>query len=491
MGLLILFLASSCSDFLEEEDNSNFTEDNFFQTEEQADAAINNLYAQLRFVSDGSGTYGESPFMMLEFPTGLATTEVAQSEFNNGLRNLNTNSENNHFLVWWENSYEAIANANLAIENIPEIENMSDDKKNNLIGQAKFMRAFHYYNLVRLFGDIPLIVEPLDANSDLLYPGQSPQADIYELIVTDLTEAEEAGLPLTDNTGRASEGAVKSLLASVYLTMAGHPLEAGDDYYKKAADKAKEVIDDGGYELFDDYDKLHDPNFSNSGEFIFQNNYLAGANITSGLTAWLLPNSKKISQFSDEYGVIVPTRPFINSHENGDKRTQEKEFYYSEYPKIDNPSEIVHFSTPYIYKYFDEDAVLNTAQSELNWTFMRYAEVLLIYAEAGLEAYGPTDEVLKAVNQIRRRAELPDFDTSVTKEDIWTEKFHELAFENKYWFDMIRRRKALNVETGKWENFTDHQFTYGPSLSEKYLLFAIPQREIDNNKDNLEQNPGW
>src|SRR5690606_27858259 len=165
-------------------------------------------------------------------------------------------------------------------------------------------------------------------------------------------------------------------------------------------------------------------------------------------------------------------------------------FYYTQYPSIDNPDEIVSFGATYIFKYFNEDAVLNTAQNDLNFTIFRYAEVLLTYAEAGFQTYGPTAEVLAAVNQIRERANLPVFDASVTQEDIWTERFYELAFENKTWFDMVRRRKALDIETGSWENFVGHQFSYGPTLSEKYLLFPIPQREISNNT-KLTQNPGW
>ncbi|EIJ38270.1 RagB/SusD family protein [Galbibacter orientalis DSM 19592] len=485
---LVLLGVSSCSDFLTEENESEYTQDNYFQTREQAESAINTLYASLRFVSDGSGTYGESPFMMLEFATGLCNTEVGQSQFNNAYRNLTANSEDAYALNWWQNSYRAIANANLAIARIPEID-MAQTDKDNLVGQAKFIRAFYYFHLVRLFGDVPLILEPVDASSELLYPARSPQQEVYNAIVTDLKDVENSGLPFTDESGRVGLGAAKTLLSSVYLTMAGYPLQAGDNYYKLAADKAKEVIDSKKYSLFTDYDNLHDPSINNTGEIIFQNQYLIGF-ATSGLTAWMLPRSRGISQFSDEYGALYPTQQFIDAHETGDKRLEEQEFYFTEYPSIENPDETVDFSATYIYKYFDEDAVLRTAQSSLGWKFFRYAEVLLTYAEAGFEAYGPTTEVLAAINEIRDRANLPLYDASITEEDIWKERFYELSFENKYWFDMARRRKALNLSTGSFENFVGHQFSYGPTLTDKYLLFPIPQREINNNKQ-LTQNPGW
>ncbi|WP_268224896.1 RagB/SusD family nutrient uptake outer membrane protein [Sinomicrobium oceani] len=490
LGSAALLLGSSCSDFLDEENKSDYTQENYFQTAEHAEAAINTLYSELRFVSDGSGTYGESPFMMLEFPTGLLNTEVGQSQANRDLRNLTTNAENNYLINWWQRSFKSVANANLAIERIPDID-MNEGDKQRLIGEAKFMRAFNYFNLVRIFGKVPLILEPVDANSELLYPERTEQAQVYEVIVQDLKDAEEAGLPDTDNTGRVSLGAVKTLLSSVYLTMAGYPLQAGDEYYKLAADKAEEVIDNFDYRLFDTYAELHDKKLENTGEFIFQNQYLAGANITNGLTAWLLPRSKKISVFSDEYGVMYPTQAFINSHETGDKRVEEQQFYFTEYPSIENPDVMVDFGGSYIFKYFNEEAALNTAQNDLNWTFFRYAEVLLTYAEAGFEAYGPTAKVLDAVNQIRDRADLPYFDASVTREDIWTERFHELSFENKTWFDMVRRRKVLDLETGQWEDFIGHEFSYGPKLTEKYLLFPVPQREISNNTKLLPNNTGW
>lgn len=484
-----LFGLNSCKDFLEEDNESNFTQDNYFKTPEHAEAILNTMYAGLRFVSDGAGTYGESPFMMLEFPTGTANTEVGQSLYNRNYRNLTANADDNYVNVWWTQSFQSIANANLAIARIPEID-MNEADKQRYIGEAKFMRAFHYFNLVRIFGEVPLLLEPVDANSELLYPQRSPVADVYAAIVKDLAEAEDAGLPLSDDTGRVAEGAVKSLLASVYLTMAGYPLQAGDEYYTMAAEKAKEVMDSGAYALFDDYDLLHDRDVKNTGEFIFQNNYSKGASITNPVTQFLLPRALGISQFSDEIGSIYPTREFIDAQEDGDKRLEEQEFYYTQYPSIDDPNTLVEFSGAYIYKFFDEDAVLISAQSDINWTFLRYAEVLLTYAEAGLEAYGATPEVLDAVNAIRKRADLAPYTSSITAQNIWKERFSELSFENKYWFDMARRRQVLNTETGNWENFVGHQFTYGPTLTEKYLLFPVPQREIDNNTI-LSQNPGW
>src|SRR5690606_18820824 len=124
-----------------------------------------------------------------------------------------------------------------------------------------------------MFGKIPLISEPVDLNSPILYPPQSSVEEIYAFIVEDLTTAESSGLPFTDPSGRVTLGAIKSLLSSVYLTMAGYPLQKGTEYYQKAADKAWEVIDSEAYSLFPSYDDLHMPARKNTGENIFMVQY--------------------------------------------------------------------------------------------------------------------------------------------------------------------------------------------------------------------------
>src|SRR5690606_41763007 len=117
------------------------------------------------------------------------------------------------------------------------------------------------------------------ANSELLYPERSPQVDIYDVIVQDLVDAEQSGLPNTDSTGRISASAVKTLLSSVYLTMAGYPLQAGDQYYEMAAVKAKEIIENGGYSLFYDLHHLHHQTLEKSRGVSFPQQYSPGANI--------------------------------------------------------------------------------------------------------------------------------------------------------------------------------------------------------------------
>jgi len=491
-GITLVLLLSSCTDFLEEVNQTNYTQENYFTRAEHAEAVVNTIYANLRFVTDGGSFYGESPFLMLEFPTGMANTEVAQSQNNNTLRMLTANADNNYAFLWWRDSYKGIANANLAITRIPDID-MNQAEKDRLVGEARFLRAFFYFHLVRIFGDVPLITEPVDAQSEQLYPERAAQELIYDLIVEDLKQAEGAGLPDTDQTGRTSLGAVKSLLSSVYLTMAGYPLQKGEAYYRLAAEKAKEVIDNNWYSLFNDYAQLRNKANKNKGEFIFQNQYQQGI-ATSTVAPLLLPRYRRISLFSEEFGTLYPTAQFVASYETSDKRVAEQQFFFSRYPSISNPANIVNFGGTYIFKHFDEEAATTTIQNDLNWTFLRFAEVLLIYAEAANEiSASPGNEAYNAVNQIRERADLEVLE-SLTKEQfreaVWKERYYELCFENKAWFDMVRTRKVFNVVRKQFDDFAEHQFTYGPSLSNKYLLFPIPQREINNNV-KLRQNDQW
>ena len=486
----LLLFGSGCSKFLEEPDPANFTLENYFTKPAHAESVVNSIYESLRPVTGGG--FGGAPWMMLEFATGLANTELGQAQNSINIRNLVNNSDNGYGGTYWTSSYRGIANANLAIAKIPEI-NMDEGLKKKSLGEARFLRAYFYFNLVRIFGKVPLITQPVDLNSPELYPLPATEEAIYKLIVEDLNTAEASGLPFTDSKGRVSLGAIKSLLASVYLTMAGQPLKKGNEYYQKAAEKANEVILSNQYSLFSTYDDLHNPARKNVGENIFMVQFLA-ITLPSGWQTSIIPYNQGISNYSDETGAIYANKEFVESYETGDKRTQEKQFYYHFFTQ-ENKRNLpeVNLGGWYIYKHFDVTAHISTTSSDLNWPLMRYAEVLLIYAEAINEVSGPTQAAYEAVNKIRRRALLPEL-SGLSKERLreatWKERWHELSYENKTWFDMARLRKAFNVKTRAFEEFTGHKFSYGPVLKDRELLFPIPTAEIRNNK-NLLQNPGY
>jgi starch-binding outer membrane protein, SusD/RagB family len=487
-GTLLLFV-SSCSDFLEEPDLSNFTMENYYTKPAHAESAVNAIYESLRPVTGGG--FNGAPWMMLEFATGLANTELGQAQNSIFVRNLVNNSDNAYGQTYWTTNYRGIANANVAIAKIPDIP-MDEVAKKRTLGQARFLRAHYYYELVRIFGKIPLITEPIDLKSADLYPTPASEEEVYKLIVDDLLVAEAAGLPFTDASGRVSTGAVKSLLASVYLTMAGHPLKKGNEYYQKAAEKANEVITSNQYSLFPSYDDLHNPAKKNIGENIFMVQF-AAIILPSNWQTSIVPYNQGISAYSDETGAIFANKEFVESYEPGDKRAQEKQFYYKSFSLKTDRSKTRDLGGYYIYKHFDLEAQLTTRNSGLNWPLMRFAEVLLTYAEAANEVSGPNAAAYEAVNKIRRRASLPDLaglSKDQLREAVWKERWYELSFENKTWYDMVRLRKAFNVTTRKFDDFVGHTFSYGPKLQQRELLFPIPTAEIRNN-DKLTQNPGY
>nr|WP_211212006.1 RagB/SusD family nutrient uptake outer membrane protein [Flexithrix dorotheae] len=486
----LMFLTGSCKDFLDEIDPSNITEDSYYQSAEHARIGVNSAYSALKAIRGGA--YGGGPWLMVEFATGLAESDLGQAENSNIIRNLINNADNAYGISHWNSNYEGIANANLAISKIPDIQ-MPEILKNSLLGEAKFLRAHYYFQLVRLFGSVPLILEPIDLASEDLYASGAPVEEIFTQIVKDLTEAENSGLPFNDNSGKVTMGAIKTLLSSVYLTMAGYPLEKGAPYYSLAAEKAKEVIDKGEYSLFESYDDLHDPAMNNIGENIFMVQYLAGT-APSNWQPHIIPYNMNISAYSDQTGAIYANQNFIASYESGDKRIEEKSFYYTTFTSKFDRTETINLGGFFLYKHFDVEANLFTASSALNWSLYRYAELLLIYAEASNEtSEGATALAYQGLNEIRTRAGLTPY-SGLSKEEfreaVWREKWHELSYEGVTWFDMVRTRKVFNVTSGDFDDFVGHQFVYGPTLSSRELLFPIPTSEVQNNP-NLKQNPGY
>ncbi|MEX2567734.1 MAG: RagB/SusD family nutrient uptake outer membrane protein [Cyclobacteriaceae bacterium] len=486
---LLMMTAWSCNEFLEETDQSNFTLENYFTRPEHATSVVNSVYESLRPVMQSG--FGGGPWMMLEFATGLANTELGQAQNSLFVRNLINNSDNDYGQTYWTSSYRGIANANLAIEKIPEID-MDNTAQNRLLGEARFFRAYYYFNLIRIFGNIPLITTSIDLTSPELYPDPASTEAVYNQIVADLEIAETSGLPWRDVSGRVSMGAVKALLSNVYITMAGYPMQGGSQYYQLAAEKASDVIQSGVFALFDSYEKLHSVEDKNQGEHIFMTQY-ATFTVPSTWQVSIIPYNRGISAYSAETGGIFANQEFVESFEDGDKRADEKEFFYTSYSLESDRNTTMELGDYYIWKHFDEEAQLNTTSSGLNWPIYRYAEILLTYAEATNETNGPTAEAYEAVNRIRRRANLPELSglsQQQFREAVWRERWVELCFENKTWYDMVRLRKAFNVNTLEFEDYVGHEFSYGPTLKERELLFPIPTAEIRNN-DKLTQNTGY
>jgi hypothetical protein len=494
--LLLLIMAASCKKFLEEKPTSFITPEtqasSFKDARAFADAPYQNLHGLL---AGQPGSYGGNTWNLLEFLTGKANSDLGQTGFVN-FENLSYNSTSFYVDTWWQQMYLGVGAANLAIASIPKITapGLTDSAKTDMLAEVHTLRALFYFFLVRMYGAVPKVTE-LATDLSKIKPSRTDAKTIYDsIIIPDLLLAEKSGLPWKDGNGRVSMGAVKSLLADVYLTYAGAAINGGSDAYAESAKRSLDVIQHGGYTLFPEYTDMINPANKNSGGFILQVQYAASVPSTNPLTALTIPNYSGISKYADEYGSVYPTPEFIASFPPGDKRVQEKQFFYTNYPGISTGA-TVNFKGHYIYKWFDVNAVTNTAKSDLNYTIYRLADVMLMYAEASNRAEGgPNSTAIGYVNEIRARANLAPIgmlSQDAFEKEVWLQRYFELCFENKMWFDMVRTRKVHNDVTGNWDDFVGHTTVFGATFTEKQLLLPLPKQESDVNPNILPNNPGY
>lgn len=201
--------------------------------------------------------------------------------------------------------YAGIAKCNLALSKIGEFNSITDVEKTNMLAEVRTMRALYYFYLVRMFGDVPKITE-LATSLDEVETPRSPVKEIYDqIIIPDLLEAEKSTLPWRDETGKVSMGLIKSLLADVYLTYAGYPVQGGQTAYAESAKRSLEVINSGVFSLFPEYNDMINPANNNKGEFVFQVQHAKDIR-HNYLTPATLPTLRGIAAYADEYGGITP-----------------------------------------------------------------------------------------------------------------------------------------------------------------------------------------
>lgn len=497
-------LGQGCSKFLEERDPSNLTPESFYTIPQHAEAAIAAVYAETRFMSRPAAIFSAN-YQLLEAPTGTSKSETNENTNLNTLYSLSYDGVNLHVVQWWNGLYRVIAQANLVLDRVPAITPMDEAQKNRVLGEARFLRAWAYLYAVRLWGDIPLITTPQTAASEDFMPSRTPQEEVYNLIVSDLLAAEGAGLPWMDATGRVSLAAVKALLARTYLTMAGFPLNKGASHYQLAAEKSLEIITFANanpttINLFPTYADLRSVSKENILEHLFQIQYLAS--VESNGFNHMLPNFKPVTVFGGSTGSTVPTVPFYESYEPGDIRAQDRVGFFYDHYYTNGSGALFDLGAPYIFKYFNIEAfgtegVVGNSQNDLNAMNIRYAEVLLLYAEAQNESGAPNQEAYDALKKIRDRAGLttPSLGTytqGTFREAVWRERWHELCYEGITWFDMVRLRKVYNEITDGFDSFVGHvNLSSNQPLQEKHLLFPLPNQEILNNPNLAANNPGY
>lgn len=493
----VVVLTTSCKKFLEEDPTNFITPESQLSSEKVARALTNACYQYLQssMLGGQSSSYGGNTWNLMEFMTGKASSDLGQTGYVN-FQNLSYNSTSFYVDTWWQNLYKGVGACNQAIEQLPTINalGLTEAEKTNMLAEAHTMRALFYFYLVRMYGAVPSVTEVPKTVSGLNLP-RTPAKEIYDkIIIPDLLLAEQSTLPWQDNTGLISMGAVKSILADVYLTYAGAAINGGNQYYAESAKRSLDVVQHGGYSLFLEYRDMRLPANKNKGEFIFQVQYAASIPSTNPLTPLNVPNYSRISKYSDEYGSVVPTDEFIASFPTGDKRVEEQQYFYSTYPNASSGVPVV-FAHHYIFKWFDSTAALSTLRSDLNYSLYRLADVMLMYAEASNRAEGsPNPNAIAYVNEIRDRADLGPIGVmsqDAFEKEVWSQRYFELCYENKMWFDMLRTRKVRNDITKNWDDFVGHKTVFNATFTENQLLFPVPKQEIDINPNLLPNNPGF
>jgi len=473
---VLLAALTSCEETLNYEVKDRITLENFFQTSDDAVNSVNAIYDALGAVD----LYSSSLWLIQDIGSDDCDALSTWNDPNAmQIDRYELQTDNNYLANIWKGSYQLIARANLSLDRIPAID-MDENLKNRLLGEAKFLRALSYFNLVRMYGDVPLVLTP-ETDIDAYLVPRDPSDDVYTQIISDLDAAAEA-LPETysgSNLGRATAGATHGLLAKVYLTI---------EEWGLAADHARIVMDladQGIYGLWDDFaDNFKEAN-ENGKESLFEVQFYSA--VQSENTRIVISGLPSIFAFPAGVGIILPTEDLLNSFEPGDHRYEST--FFSEY---------TFFGTerfdPHLWKHWDQDTYEadETGQSGANFHVIRYAEVLLMYAEALNELnQGPTPEAYDAVNAIRIRArngddgvlpELSGLTYEAFQAAVWKEKRLETVNEGHRWFDLVRTNRLVervNAAKGQRANPQPHN-----------QVFPIPQRERDLN-EFLTQNDNY
>jgi hypothetical protein len=480
----------SCSDFLDIEPKNAVVPSNFFQTEADFMQAVNGAYAPLQslYNNQASWAMGEMRsdnthfFYNNDFRSPMPE-EI--DEFVNGAEN--TVTADRYYI-----NFDMIARANKILSVIDDA-NLEKATSDNFKGQALFLRALGFFDLVRYYGGVPLPLTPASDLATATLP-RSTKEQIYAQIIEDATAA--AGLLLNkaaQEAGRATSGAAWMLLGDVHLNM------------KNWAEAESALSKVTGYSLMNDYAAVFSPNNKNNQESVFEVQYLQGTslNLSSSFPyafVPLTPDYTKLtlgpvgSQSASGSGWNIPTDDLLSAYES---RTKDKRFNAS-IGFLTGPSTVSdtsYVNLPYIKKFQYAHAVFN--QTNTNFPIYRYAETLLMQAEAANEQ-GKVADAQNFLNQVRKRAGLdnsPAKDQATLRAAILNERRIELAFENKRWIDLVRTGNAIRVMNayGAKLKANSAYFYLTPAsynLDENDLLFPIPFLEIQVNPD-LAQNPGY
>ncbi len=473
----ILFTNSGCDKFLAVDPPYTQDAENFFQTPEDYERALTGAYDLLQgsfmslwigeIASDNSIAGGES----VNDSQGLHEIDaMTHGGVNNDLRSL---------FRW---NYAGLTRANYILENQ---NNIDFPGKSTIIAEAKFLRAYYYFELVKFFGDVPLIVDKRIGIEEALTYERTPKAEVYAQIEADLIDAASV-LNYSAVKGHATKGAALSLLGKAYLYQ---------NKFAQAASTFDEVISDGGYSLVPSYQSMFTAAGENNSETVFDIQYSGleggGYGCLICLEGNAAPGFHGIRQYNgpvygDGNSYNLPTQNLYDAFSPIDPRRGftilDIDAFIAAQP---NPGDITYaigagghtgyYNNKYIKRIGEIGLPDNDLTSPVNYRVIRYSDVLLMAAEAHYQI-GNTGLAQQLVNQVRSRSSIPGINLS-SIDDIYRERRFELSGEGHRFFDLVRTGKAASSIPG---------FQTG-----KHELFPIPQAEIDLAGGKWTQNPGY
>jgi starch-binding outer membrane protein, SusD/RagB family len=481
---LFLLVPVACEDFLDKPPQGELTQANFPTTAEDALLATNAAYNTMRDPNFNSGLFPLTDIMSDDSNKGSNPDDQAATigPFDR-FQYLKTEGA---ILRWWNTLYKAMRRTNVVVEKVPTID-MNPGLRDRYIGEARFLRALYYFDLVRAWGGVPLLttVDPK------VLPRSTPD-EVYQLIEEDLLFA-IAHLPRKSqygagDAGRASKGAAQALLAKVYLFQ---------NKWADAAAKALDVINSGDYNLEADFDNANSVFGEQGVESVFEVASFGSEGIENGGNQY--GNVQAVRGTPNRgWGFNRPTLDLRNSFEPGDPRLESTVIFLGEV--LDGVTIVGDGLTPDASTDSHGQAEIECYNQKV-WTpgtnvppsfghnrrFIRFSDVLLIAAEALNENNDPAGALIH-LNRVRQRARegnnaiLPDI--TITSKDqlrdlILRERRVELALEGHRFWDLVRTNRAEAV-------LSPLGFVKG-----KHELFPIPQTEIDLSQGALTQNPGW
>lgn len=483
--LILFFGLTSCEDIITEKPIDFLVPGTFPATEQDAIAATTAAYTRLHS-------------SIISFYYGFTPSDIAfQGQHNMRPVSwfLDLNANNGDATVMWQQNFQGIALANTVIQYVPDIEMNDEALQQRLIGEAKFLRAFYYFELVRVYGEVPILNSVVIDTETLQGVTRNSVQEVYDLIELDLMEA----IPVLPDTyvgeekGRATKWSATGLLAKVHLTQGEWQL---------ASQRAQEVIDSGMFGLVADYNSL----WGQNAEYVDmpdKNGNLVNENVfdiqfeqnerPDFKQSWVGSRDTEIVGATNAVGGgwenMLPTTDYLNMFEEGDLRKDISYITELDGNVLESPR--TPGAGPITGKYLNADGDPPKSNNGSQNTYvLRYADILLMRAEAENELNGPANAYF-FINQVRERAGLPGLsglDQSTFREALKKERATELGFEGHRKFDLLRWGQF--VETVR--NVDDpHMDVPGANIQEHHVLMPVPAREIEISENSISQNPGY